>query len=383
MGRRIKTLLLILLISLYPFLSGGCWNYREIDDMAIIAGVAVDKGEEHRYLVTMEVVELTGGTEAELLARVISVEGDSMFDAVRNVISYIGKKAYWSHAKIVIVSQAIARDGLVKVIDWFSRDTETRENIYLLVSKEDTAKEIFDGKPVTSEVLSFQLDRMLENQKNLGKAPSSDLREFNNIISAEGASPVAPAISLRNIDGKKRAEIMGAAIFKSDRLIGFLDAKDTQTMLLIQNKIKGGVIFSGEKVENTFVTLEIFKSKSKIKPIVDGDNISMEININLELAIDELDNIGDVITQEGRKKLDQQIENLINNRVTKLIKDVQAKYNSDIFGFGTKLYRDKPRVWKKISASWEEELEDIKVNVNTKVKIINSAQLAKPLELGE
>ena len=89
----------------------------EIDDMAIIAGVAVDKGEEHRYLVTMEVVKLTGGTEAELLARVISVEGDSMFDAVINVISYIGKKAYWSHAKIVIVSQAIARDGLVKVID--------------------------------------------------------------------------------------------------------------------------------------------------------------------------------------------------------------------------------------------------------------------------
>jgi len=73
------------------FLS-GCWNYREIDEMAIVVGVAVDKGINKNYLVTMEIVELRGGTETQLLTKIISLEGNSMFEAIRSIISYIGKK---------------------------------------------------------------------------------------------------------------------------------------------------------------------------------------------------------------------------------------------------------------------------------------------------
>ena len=381
MAKTIKKVLLLLLISINIFFQSGCWNYREIDEMAIVGGVAVDKEVNKKYLITMEIVELSGGTDTELLTRVISVEGDSIFDAVRNVISYIGKKAYWSHAKAVIVSQTIAREGLAKVIDWLSRDTETRENIYLMVSMNETAKEIFEGKPVTSEVLSFQLEKMLQNQRNLGKAPSEDIREFINVLSTEGSNPIAPVICLKNIDGKKRVEIMGTAIFKEDKLVGFIDDRDTQTLLLIHNEIKGGVIYSDEKVGESYVTLEIFKCKTKLKPIIDGDSPVMEININIEAAIDEIDNIGDVIGEKGREELDRHFENLINKRVYELVEEIKTKYDTDVLGFGTKLYRDKPGFWKKIKDNWEEEFENVKVKVNTKLKIINSAQLAKPLEM--
>ncbi len=382
MMKTIKIALLVLLISLASFFSVGCWNYREIDEMAIVSGVAVDKGINKKYLVTMEIVELAGGTDTKQLTRLVSVEGDSMFDAVRNVIAFIGKKAYFSHAKVVIVSQAISREGLVNVIDWFSRDTETRENIYLLVSKDETAKEIFEGKPITNEVLSFQLDKMIGNQKSLEKAPSGDLRDFINTLSTEGVCAVAPAIIVENVDGEKRADVLGTAIFKSDRLIGFLDALDTQTMRFIQNKVKGGVIYSEEKVRNSYATLEIFKSKTKIKPVIDGNNVTVEVTIDIDTAIDEIDGTGDLV-EEGRKELERHFENVVNNRAAKLVKEVQTKYGTDIFGFGAKLREDKPGFWKVVGYNWDEEFKDLKVNINTKVNIKNSAQLANYLEIGD
>lgn len=383
MKKTIKIALLILLISLTSFFSVGCWNYREIDEMAIVSGIAVDKGINKKYLVTLEIVELTGGTDIKQLPRTVSTEGDSMFDAVRNEIAFIGKKAYFSHAKLVIVSQEVAREGIVKVIDWFSRDTETRENIYLLVSKNETAKEILEGKQITNEVLSFQLDKMLQNQESLEKAPSGDIRDFINNLSTEWACHVVPAISIENVNGERRPEIMGAAIFRTDKFLGFLDALDTQTMLFIQNKVRGGVIYSEEKIGDSYAILEIFKSKTKINPVIDVNNITMEVNINITAALDEVDGTANLLEGEGSKKLEQYFEDMLNNRAAKFVKEIQTKYGTDIFGFGEKLYEDESGFWKRIRNNWDEEFENLKVKVNTNIKIKNSAQLAKSLEMGD
>lgn len=383
MKKTIKTVLLLLIVIFTSFFSAGCWNYRETDDMTIISGVAIDKGVDKKYLVTVELVELSGGTEVEQLTRIVSVEGDSIFDAVRNEIVYIGKKAYWSHTKIVIVSQDIAKEGLIKVIDWFSRDIEIRENIYLLVSKGETAKEIFEAKPITNEVLSFQLDKMLENQARLEKAPSGDLRDFINTLRLEGSCAVTPAISLDNADNEKRAKISGTAFFKEDKLVGFLDDLDTQTMLFIKNEVRGGAIYSEEKIRNSYATLEIFRSKTKIKPDIHGNNVTMKVSIDIEAAINEINGTCNLIDEDGRKELQQHFEDMLNSRAAKLIKEIQSKYGTDIFGFGAKLREDKPDYWKKVRENWEEEFKDLKVNIDTKVKVINSAKLTRPLKAGD
>lgn len=381
--KTIKIAMLVILISLNSFFAASCWNYREIDEMAIVSGVAVDKGTNHKFLITVEIVELTGGTEVKQSIRIVATEGDSMFDAVRNLIAIIGKKAYWSHTKVVVISKEIAREGLVKVVDWYNRDVETREDVHLLISKNETAKEIFEGKPITDEVLSFQLDRMIDNQRVLAKAPFVNLRDFINTYSTKGFCAIAPAISADNISGEKRTQIMGTAIFKADRLMGFLDDQDTQTMLFIQNEVMGGVLFSEEKIKDSFATLKIYKNKTKVKPVIDANNIMMEVNIEMNTAVGEIDGTGDLINEDGRKILEQYFEDMLNNRASMLIKEIQTKYGTDIFGFGAKLHEDKPSVWKVVGDNWGEEFKNLKVTINTKVSIKNSAQLAKPLEVGD
>lgn len=106
--------------------------------MSIVAGVALDKNKaDNNIQLTVEMVDTQGGLQQNQTGfKMLSLTGDTIFSIVRNMISVTGRKLFWSHAKVIIVSEELAREGLVKVIDWYSRDTETRADVYIFVSNE-------------------------------------------------------------------------------------------------------------------------------------------------------------------------------------------------------------------------------------------------------
>ncbi|MBW4841404.1 MAG: hypothetical protein KZY74_18615 [Paenibacillaceae bacterium] len=130
------------------FVLSGCWNYREVDKMTTVAGIAIDKGEkEGEIRLTVEVVDGLGGKDAMSIGSSrISLSGHTMFEIVRRMITESGNRLYWAHAKSIILSEEIARDGAAKVIDWYVRDSETRSDIHILVSGEETAEEVLSSK---------------------------------------------------------------------------------------------------------------------------------------------------------------------------------------------------------------------------------------------
>ncbi|MEN6325642.1 MAG: Ger(x)C family spore germination protein [Syntrophomonas sp.] len=381
--KRIKILFLAFSICIHGVFSTGCWNYREVDDVSIVAGVAIDQGVNKKYQVTVEIVQTSGGRESKTTSKLLTMEGNSILDAVRNGISLSGKDFYWSHAKVIIVSRKIAGEGMVKVTDWLSRDPETRLDVHLLISKEDSAKKILEGKSMTVEVKSFELDDILKNQKNLFKAPQIEIWEFTNNLAEEGISAITPSTNLEKENGADVLQIMGSAVFKRDKLIGFIDGEETKDMLFVQNQIKGGLLTVNENGGKTPVTLEIFKNETKIEPIISGSNIEMSISTDTIVAIDEIGGNEDYIDDEGRKKLEQDTEKMLKNRIERFVKKIQSEYGADIFGFGVKLREDHNKVWNEVSEHWEERFKDINITVKTKVHIRNSAMLSKPLEVSD
>lgn len=382
---KIKITLLILTILISSIFAAGCWNYREVDKLAIVAGVAVDKGINGQYKVTVEVVQISGAKDSKITSKTITMEGKTMFDAVRNEISLSGKKLYWSHAKVIILSKEIASEGVTRVIDWYNRDSETRADVHILISEGASAKEILSSQATTEEIKSFVLDEMIKNQESLSKAPIIDMLQFDNDLKAKGISAIAPAVNLKQMDGKMLPHIMGTAIFKEDKLVGFLNGEDTKDLIFIKNKVKGGLLIEGTQGNDvsTPVSLEIFKSKTQVRPVVDGNNIEMNLNIDTTVNIDEIDGPENFIDDEGRMKLEQSAENTLKERIESLIMKIQSEYDLDIFGFGAKLREDNTQEWNRVSSNWEETFKNLKVNVITKVHIRNSAMLSKPLEKGE
>lgn len=383
--KKSKITLLTLIIFLSSIFTAGCWNYREVDKLATVAGVAIDRGANGQYQVTAEILTISGGKDPKTTSKTVTMEGRTLFDAVRNEISLSGKRLYWSHAKVIILSKEIASEGVTKVIDWYNRDSETRADIHILISEGDSAKEIFSGQGTTEEIKSFVLDDMLKNQASLSKAPATDILRFDNDLKAKGISAIAPTVNLRQVDGKMLPHIIGTAIFKGDRLAGFLNGEETKDLIFIRNEIKGGVLVEEMQTNEgpVFITLEILKNKTKVIPVVDGQNVEIDLNIDTTVAIDEIEGTENFIDEEGRMEVEKSAENALKGRIESLIMKIQSEYGEDIFGFGAKLREDKVQVWNGIGDNWEEVFKDLQMNVNTMVSIKNSAILSKTLEVGD
>ena len=375
--KRVKAILLSSIIFLNSILFTGCWNYRETDELAIVTGAAIDKDKDGKLSITVEIAEFTNEKESKVAPRTITIKGDTVFDAARNGVLVLGKKLYWSHAKVLIVSEQVAREGIIKVMDWLIRDSETRTDINILVSKGHSAKEVLKSIGKSNDIRAFQLGTAIDNQVVVSKAPKIEAWEVANALCSKAEAAIAPSVELKSELGKEAPSVVGTAIFKRDKLAGFLNGEETKDMLFVQDKIKGGVLvrIEGEGNNEVPVSLEIFNSKTKIEPVVYNNNITFNININTTAAIDELGGSKDFIDENGRKELEKSCEKMLKSKM-------QKEYDADIFGLGRKLKQDKPREWKKVEDKWEEKFQGVHTNVSVNIYIRNSATLSEPLKIG-
>lgn len=377
----IKKFVCIIHLLVISALISGCWNYREIEKLSIVSGIAIDKIED-KYLVTTETVEIKGGRDTKISTKLLSSEGISIFDAVRNSIKLTGKKLYFSHAKVLIISNDIAKEGLIPVIDWVNRDTEPRYTMNVLISKEKTAKEILQAENKTSEIYSFELHDVLNAEKGLSYAPSVEEWNFVTDISGNGISAILPTV---NMAQNKIPEIEGTGVFKKDKLFGYLDGKETEALLFIKNKIKGGLLTQREISNNSYtnISLEILKNETKLKPSYSDGKITIDITTKTDVVIGENGGTDDFIGEEGRKKLKNDFENHLETQIKNLVKKVQEDYDSDIFGFGKAVRINMPELWKKIELQWEQVFRRVDVDVRSTIIIKNSAYTSKPIKTGD
>lgn len=373
-----RTILFVLIIYLSNFLM-GCWNYRELNNLAIVAGIAIDKNEqEGKYEVTAEIVDLKGGKDTEVGSKFITMCGDTMFEIARNMISVSGKRLYWSHAKVIVISDSIARDGIAQVIDWYVRDAETRTDVYVVLSNEQTAKEVITAKKSPTTIVSYELEELLKNEKSLSTAPMIDLWDFVDALKQDGVSGSIPTVHLESSVPK----VDGMGIFKEDKLLGTLNGNTAKAILFARDEIKGGILVLDKEKEQS-ISLEIFENKTKIKPIVTDGELKITVSTETVVSIAEVQSQENFISEDDKSKIEERASSMLQDQIATSIKKVQAKYGSDIFGFGVKIYEDMPDIWKEVSQSWNVTFKTLDITVNSKVKVKNSATTSKPVEIGD
>ncbi|NLK86935.1 MAG: Ger(x)C family spore germination protein [Clostridiaceae bacterium] len=383
MRTRMAALLTAIVIMSATLLS-GCWNLTEIDQLAVVAGVAIDKGQNDRLRITVETVEVGFGKESEPKPRILTMEGETIFDAVRHIVSMLGKRLYWSHAKVVIICPELAEDGVLQVLDWFSRDSETRTDINILVSKGVTASEILMSHPISETVVSYEIHKILDSQKRLNHAPDIEVWKFANEMESKGIAAIAPVVELKSVDSVKGPNVDGTAIFRGDKLSGFADGIDTMCLLFIRDEISGGILVVKEedRGKENEASLEILNSKTKVSPVIRNGSVEIDISVKTDVAIDEINTSINMMTEDRRNKLRLAAENMLKARIEGIIEKAQKEYAADIFGFGDKLRKKHPSAWSIMEQDWHNTFKDLKTNVEVEVQISNSTMLSKPLEVG-
>ncbi len=381
-----KTIAICFIIT-FSIVLGGCWNYTEIESLIIVAGAAVDRSTDGKqYHVTIETIDLSGGgKEAQAKSALYEADGKTILDAVRNAKRIATTKFYWSNCQIIVLSEQIARAGLIPILDVFTRDNEPRGTMEVLVAKEASAKEILAQKGISSPIISFDIDKILETDHEFLSSTSYILlHNIFNTLAGSGRSLTLPTVQNVSNNQSKTPMVSGDAVFQKDKLVGFLTGDETKYSLFVKDEVKGGLI-TGEIEQDGLhpYSLEILSSHTDISHQFKDGVLTMKVKMKTNTALLLLSSEVDFIQYGARDTLVQNAQTMVEENVHGVIAMVQSKFDSDIFGFGEHISKSDPKLWKHLKNNWNETFKALQVEVVSDINIANSVFLKTPYKVGE
>lgn len=349
----------------------GCWDYREVESLFIVSGIAVDQGTQKKYRLTFEILDLSGGSEnGGAKSMLLSAEGDTIADAVSHAVQTSKNDLYFSDCKLIVFSREIAENGLSPVLDWLNRDPGPRFTMLLFVSLQPTAGELLKQEDGGSPIC-YRISETMELASASGLSPSVALYQADNILLGEGKDLLLPCLQKSSQSVAPAApQISGCAVFRGDRCVSYLNDDQTQTDLLVTSSSTGGILLTGK--DDRSVSLKVLKSSTDIRPQLSGADPAMEVAVTAECAFDEENTEDNLFLQIGGEGIQQLAEQTIEKNVSEEIARIQTGCGCDIYGFGRTIYQQAPARWQELRPRWQELFRAMKVSVTADVSIINS-----------
>lgn len=382
MNRKIVCLLLMLSsLILLP----GCWNYRGLNDMTVVSGMALDKDEKSGdYDLTFEFIDTSVPIKDKgPSGKNFTETGKTIFDAIRNAKQMATNRLYFSHAQIVISSEKLARSGeMSALMDFFLRDQEMRETMCVAISEEGSAKDIYSAEGLDQSVLSIELHKMIQSDEKIGAATQCvEVYEMIDTLNTPGKSLVIPVIQCVKQNEKTLLRTNGLAVFKGDKMVGTLSPEETKYFLFATDSIQGGLIpisLSGDGPPNA--TLEISSSQTKRDFQWENEKGKIILQVKAKVYLAEI-----IEPSENAVLFDEQMLNQIKGSAEKqlegqisgVIQKVQSEYDSDIFGFGELIYKKNNSLWKQLEGTWDELFSSLEVEVHADIHIVNTGVVKK------
>jgi spore germination protein KC len=297
---------------------------------------------------------------------------------------------------MIVFGEDAAKEGIQDVLDFFARDHEFRTDFYFIVAKETTANNVLSILTPLDSIPGIEMYDSLKASERVW-APTKSVRiiELVNSIIADGENPVLTGVeitggsanssstdALKQSDQIKKLKYTHLGAFKNDKLVGWLNEDESKGYNYICGNIKSTVGHSnyGDKVKITF---EVKNAKSEMKASFVNGKPVIDVEINVKQNVGAVEGEFDVSIEENKKILNKIAEKKIKLLCEKVVKKAQNDLKIDIFGFGEVIHRKYPRLWEEIKDDWDNEFEDLRVNIIVKFETKQLGQITKSFFIKE
>lgn len=411
MSNSVKKLTIILYIIISSIFLSSCVSEvggREIEKIAIATSIGIDY-ENEKVVITCEVASpsVNNSSGSSVPSSPISKgfvypqgRGDTVRDAINNINLHFDKKIFLAHSNLLIIGEEFAKRGITDLMDFFMRDNEPREDMYVVVAKEAKAYDIIGVRAglgrATGNYLYDILNNFPYNAKSINISFAEKYRYFYDI----GNNPVIGVVWLEEVKAfdieERRAmqtkivlNATGGAALRRERLWGYFTGDEMIGFNFIVDEIRGGsIVFrtpdgSKEDIsiigqEGKFTTVNILRSKTKNKISVNDGKIHLTINVKLRGELNEINQAIDV----GNSQTILRIENACSQKVKELISATlnkgQKEFKQDNFSIGVAVHEQYPKLWKEISENWQDIFPEISFDVNVETTIVKSGLINTP-----
>lgn len=379
--------------------TAGCWDREEIENLAFVTALGIDRTEEGGYEVTVHIAKpfaiskpSEGSVSLEKPFFVMSSTGRTVVEAMAKLLSTVPRRLFLAHNRVLLLGEPCSRDGVAGIVDYFLRDPQARCLVRVQVVKGTTAKDFLNQIDFELERMPSEAERRLfrYSWQELGCQPSDvTLKSFCEAMEEDGIEPVAAAVELlpkssSTFSGegavlregvKASAKHTGTAVFKGDRMVGWLDERETRGF----NWILGQAVRTRMVVQDAAVngSVQILHTSSSIRMRMEAGTPVVSVKVRLEGRLNEMS--GGDESSDKQYSLDR-VEHLVAATVSEEMLAALARakeLKSDIFGFGLMLSRKHPREWSLVKDRWEAVFRDLRLETDVKATI-ESTGLIRP-----
>ena len=384
----------LFLIILPLIILGGCWSRREINELAIVLGAGVDRAPDNKIRITLQLARPSafgGGAEAgggsapkQNIVWVVSETGNTVLEAERNLVLKVSRHIHWGHEIILVIGEEVAREGVRDVSNFFIRNPQTRETMWLLVAKGEAGKVLESHSEL--EKTSSQSVGFLSRHK---AGFSIMLKDFQMALASRGTNPAAPRVEVQKLGQPqgpgmeeklqhREVAITGTGVFKDDKLVGWLDTSETRGMLWLLGEVKKGIItIPSPGQPDKLVSLNIIRADTRVVPEYDGETIRFNVKMTLQGELLEQQSTEDLTKPEKIEAVEMAAARDVFMKSTATLEKAQGEYGTDIFNFGEAFHRKYKKDWKKIKDRWNEEFVNAEVNIAVEAHLRRTGLLSK------
>ena len=268
----IKKCFLLLLIAVSLPLS-GCYDAVEIDDLAYVVAVGIDRGEQKTYRITLQYavplniaggIDGSPGEEAPLSA--ITTETDSMHLALEMANAKLAKTTDFSHLNVILLGESASKTDLSYLREDLKTLADIPKDACLAVCKGSASDKLSSvSSPLELNPSRYYTDFFAEPSSGYG---------LKQHLSAFLTS--SSALALPYLSESETFEITHMAVLKEDTLFKLYPKED----ILLYNLMTGDFQDLKYETEHGVYRLD---ARSTPKISVRVENIPV-ISVSLDLT---------------------------------------------------------------------------------------------------
>ncbi|MEK8132030.1 Ger(x)C family spore germination protein [Paenibacillus filicis] len=338
----------------------GC-GYKDIDKRFFVVSIGLDKpqtdGKKIGVLLKLAVpsADSRAGKSAFMIVR---EDGDSIAEAVRLLKSQVDKELDFSHAKMIVVGEAIASTSIREWIDWLIRRRDIQMIAWMGIGRPDAAS-VLSTSPVSERLPSNTLFLTFgETGTETSYVVSEYLFDFRKRLYERGLDPILPIIESSS-DGKL-FRVNQAAVFDKNRQKLVLSAEETRMYNILSNRAERAESQVSTRKNRFYVDIDVARTRYRFGQ-ADAPKPQIIVEMDLEGTIEEAQ------TPLSSEKLDlyrKDAEASIRKEALHLLKLLQ-KEGLDPLGLGL-MYRGRsfsPQDWSNWQAIYPVVDFDVRVHV--------------------
>lgn len=362
----------IFLIFTLPLFLTGCWDKTEVDDLAMVTAIGIDLNDEDRYEVTLQIAKPNAfgkgenGSAEEKAYETVTNQGKTISEAMVRFYATSPRRVYWGHNKIVIFGRKISEKGINDALDWVQRVEGLRFSTYIFTTP-DTAKEILKINYGIEKIPSLAIQSNIRLRYKYIAEFTPTMNIFIERMLSHNKVSFATNLGTKN----NNLEILGMGIYKDGRLIEYFNNKQTQDIMRLFNRVKGGIILVPcKKNPEKYTSFEILDERATLTPEVNDEEITYHLTIEADGIISGTHCGEKIMTKEKIHQLESEVSKVIKRRVASIINFAQEELNVDILNYDEFLKKKKPGEWTKFEKNWDKIFPTIetKIVVNSSIK---------------